>query len=167
MKCPKCNSYIDDNSDECIYCKTKKYIIIFLPIFCIALFLLARNGKPELLRSIKGSDFINFFPSYAIIIFIIEKIIMSIFSKNFFQTHTDVLFLKYGTQELLTINDITNYEYTAYILLKLKVDNVIKFMTISSEDGEATNSYILLNSNFTDFEKYYNEFPDAHNVIFS
>ena len=67
MKCPKCNDYIENNLNGCIYCKIKSLILLILPILCICVFIFARDGKPEFLRAIKGANFIGIWLKYSII----------------------------------------------------------------------------------------------------
>ena len=117
----KTETYIENNLNGCIYCKIKSLILLILPILCICVFIFARDGKPEFLRAIKGANFIGIWLKYSLVIFALEKIIINRFSKSIFERHTnDVIYSKYDTQSMLTVNHIIGTQYTAYILLKLK-----------------------------------------------
>lgn len=150
MKCNKCNNYVTDTLNECFFCKVKKFKKIGIITLILLLLLLSPHGIPEFIRAIQGKDFIGIWVMYSLVIAVLGFIATVIFSKHFLDEHADDLAkIPYTLNDLLFINDIKGFKYIAYCILKLKVDGIIKYDVISSENGDAQTSSIKLTDTYS------------------
>lgn len=150
MKCKKCNNYISDYSNGCFFCKTKKIKRTCILLLIILLISLSPFGIPEFIRSIQGEEFIGIWLKYSLAFSILVFVTIVIFSKCFLNKHFNKLInIPYTINDLLFINNINGFKYVAYCILKLKIDGIIKYDVITSENEEAQTSSIKLNDKFT------------------
>ena len=123
MKCKKCKNYIPDYSNECYFCRLNKMKLIYVLLFILSLISLSILGIPEYILSIQGEEFIFTWLKYALTLSILAFIVIIIFAKYFLNKHFDKLInIPYTVNDLLFINDIGDYWYVAYCIIKLKID---------------------------------------------
>lgn len=153
MKCDKCNNYVSDDLNDCFFCKVKKFKRIGIIGLIILLILLSPFGIPEFIRAIQGKDFVGIWFIYSLAVAVLGFITTIIFSKYFLNKHiNDLTQIPYTINDLLFINDIKEFKYVAYCILKLKIDGIIKYDVISSENEDAQTTSIKLNNTYTTSE---------------
>jgi len=130
--------------------------------------LMASRGIPEFIRSIQGEDFIGIWIIYSSIVFAIGILTINIFSKFYIDKHSDeILNQKYNDVDLMFINTFSRYKYIGYYILKLKMDRIIEFGTIKTEDKLAETTYIKLTDKYTKDKlmRYCDDNPNVKPII--
>ena len=163
MKCKKCKNYIPDYSNECYFCRLNKMKLIYVLLFILSLISLSILGIPEYILSIQGEEFIFTWLKYALTLSILAFIVIIIFAKYFLNKHFDKLInIPYTVNDLLFINDIGDYWYVAYCIIKLKIDWIITYKRIISKSEYTQTFGIKLNDEVT-----YHDLEDYRKIIVS